>query len=561
MSADKLRGGFYTPPALVDLCLQRASALLDGADSVRALEPSAGDGAFVRGLAAAGSTLGVRVSEICAIEVVPAEAAKAERSLRCSGIAGRVLRRSVLGWAADTDEWFGLVVGNPPFVRYQFLSAADRAAIVALGARLGVAFSGVANLWIPVLLGALARLRPSGVLAVVLPSECFTGCSAAIVRGWLARELDELTFDLFAPGSFPDVRQEVAVLSARRAARARAQPRDVRIVEHSRGSGRRSWSYRPGTDDRSWTRSLLDPRQLEALAAASSLSTVTRLDRVARLQVSTVTGANDFFCVDETTRARHDLQPWAKPLLARGRHAPGLIVEPDDHASARQAGARTWLLDFHARAPDPQARPGARRYLETGVRRGLADRYKCRIRTPWYRVPSIRHGSLLLSKRSHLYPRLLMNGAALHTTDTIYRGDVLAPLELPAQDLVAGFHCSLTLLMVELEGRSFGGGVLELVPSEIARLAVVVGRGLGAHLRQLDRVARSAEPEELVRETDSLLVDRGLLPGELTELVRGAREALMLRRLDRALAGLTPPRMNAGCRPTQTGAGTLSRQA
>ena len=49
--ARKLRGGFYTPAPVVDACLGRVAAILNGAASVRILEPAAGDGAFVRGLA------------------------------------------------------------------------------------------------------------------------------------------------------------------------------------------------------------------------------------------------------------------------------------------------------------------------------------------------------------------------------------------------------------------------------------------------------------------------------------------------------------------------------
>jgi adenine-specific DNA-methyltransferase len=351
ISAEKLRGGFYTPPALVNLCLRRAAELLGEETAIRMLEPSVGDGAFVRGLAGVGYDVAERIDEVCAIEVLPAEAAKAELSMRSIGVPGRVLRRSVLQWAADTDELFGLVVGNPPFVRYQFVSADDKAATERLGARLGLSLGGVANLWIPVLLGALARLQPHGALALVLPTECFTGCSARVVREWLTREVDDLRFDLFAPGSFPDVLQEVAVLSGRRVAPAGVRAPSVRIVEHSRTGKRTAWSYRPHPEDRSWTRALLDPRHLEAVNVACSLASVTRLDRVARLEVSTVTGANDFFCVDDETLTAHELEPWAKPLLARARHAPGLVVEASDRAAAREQGARTWLLDFRARRP------------------------------------------------------------------------------------------------------------------------------------------------------------------------------------------------------------------
>jgi adenine-specific DNA-methyltransferase len=510
---------------------------------VRVLEPTAGDGAFVRGLASAGAELRGRVSDVCAIEVIASEAAEAELSLRASGLPGRVVRDSVLRWAADTDEWFELVLGNPPFVRYQFVPAQEKAAIVRLGARLGLTFGGVGNLWIPVLLGALARLRPGGALAVVLPSECFTGRSAALVRRWLAREVDGLTFDLFAPGSFPGALQEVVVLSGRRARETRARSAGVRIVEHGRDGGSRAWAYQPNCDDAGWTRALLEPRHLEALELARSLSGVTQLDRVARLEVSTVTGANEFFCVDERTLAEHDLQAWAKPLLARARHAPGVVLTGADHADARARGARSWLLDFDADAPNPARRARAGAYLREGVRLGLDGRYKCRIREPWYRVPSIRRGSLLLSKRSHLYPRLLLNEAALHTTDTIYRGAMRDGQAMSAADLVASFHCSLTLLSVELEGRSFGGGVLELVPSEIARLSVVRGCDLGRHLPELDRIARGGEPEELVAATDSLLVERGLLARELTELLAEARHALLARRLQRNALAASHGRM------------------
>lgn len=537
ISPEKLRGGYYTPPALVDFCLERVGPLLPQTDmAVPALEPSAGDGAFVRGLGRLRSGIGDRVSSVRAIEIVPEEAAKVEFSLRSSGLPGRVERGSVLRWAATTDEWFGLVVGNPPFVRYQFVAAADKRAIGRIGERLGVTFAGVGNLWIPVFLGSLARLRPNGAFSVVVPTECFTGTSARVVREWLTREVDDLSFDLFPPGSFPDVLQEVAVVSGRRSGGDKAESDAVQIIEHGFGNAKRSWLYRPAPDERNWTRSLLDPHHLEAVNVACSLSSVARLESVARIEVSIVTGANDFFCVNDETLARYGLEPWARPLLARARHSPGLVFRPSDHVATRAMGASAWLLDFDADVPDPVRFPAPRSYLNLGIERGLPARYKCRIRQPWYRVPSIRSGALMLSKRSHLYPRLLANRAGVLTTDTIYRGDLLATAPISVRDLVASFHCSLTLLMAELEGRSFGGGVLELVPSEIACLAVVVAPGLGKHLPRLDRVARSGNPEDLVYETDELLASSALMPGDLIEALAEARFSLMNRRLQRNIA-------------------------
>ena len=537
VSADRLRGGYYTPPALVDFCLERAASLVGDRRDVAMLEPSAGDGAFLRGLARTRSGLGDRIGTVHAIELVVEEAAKAEVSMRSSGQLGRVERGSSIRWAVETDDWFGLVVGNPPFVRYQFVPDEDKRSIVWLAERLGLRFAGVANLWIPVLIGSLSRLLPGGVASIVLPTECFTGMSAGVVREWLLHNFEDLTFDLFPAGSFPDVLQEVAVMSGRKTTGVESEPTCVSMVEHSHVGTSRRWLYSPQPDDFNWTRSLLEPHHLEAIALAGELPAVARLGDVARLEVSIVTGANDFFCVDGETLSAHHLQPWARPLLARSRYSPGLIVSEADHLAIAESDARAWLLDFDPSAPDPTALPTARRYLQSGVERGLPERYKCRIREPWYTVPSVKAGSLMLSKRSHLYPRLLLNRAGVFTTDTIYRGDVIAPRPLTADDLVAAFHSSLTLLTVELESRCFGGGVLELVPSEVARLLVVASAGFRKQIVTLDRVARSGEPEDLVRATDLALAKSGLVPADVLAVLSEARHVLLSRRLHRNLAG------------------------
>jgi hypothetical protein len=176
-------------------------------------------------------------------------------------------------------------------------------------------------------------------------------------------------------------------------------------------------------------------------------------------------------------------------------------------------------------------------YLKLAEAEGIPERYKCRVRRPWYRVPVVAPGSLLLAKRAHLHHRLQHNAAGLLTTDTIYQGAPLASAGLSAADLVVSFHTSLTLLSVELEGRSYGGGVSELVPSEIARLTLL-SLPLGEHLPQLDALSRANggqadAAEALIEATDALFAARcpayaALLPG-----LRRALGVLRGRRLGR----------------------------
>ena len=95
-----------------------------------------------------------------------------------------------------------------------------------------------------------------------------------------------------------------------------------------------------------------------------------------------------------------DLAQWTTPLLPRIRHATGLRYTESDQAQTEAAGAKAFLLDFSAERPDPSLYDKASNYLAGGVLDELPARYKCRIREPWYRVPFIRAGRLMMSKRS-----------------------------------------------------------------------------------------------------------------------------------------------------------------
>lgn len=97
-------------------------------------------------------------------------------------------------------------------------------------------------------------------------------------------------------------------------------------------------------------------------------------------------------------------------------------------------------------------------------------------------------------KRSHDTPRLILNCVGAYTTDTAYR---IRALRGTAQGLVYGFFNSLTALSAELEGRHYGGGVLELVPSEIEKLLLPAPEGIVPDVKQLDRMVR----EDTVAET------------------------------------------------------------
>lgn len=531
VSNDKLRGGFYSPDVLVDMCLERSRELLAGRTGLHVLEPSAGDGAFLRGLQRNG--LSHYVEHVEAVEVLKEEADKADHALAALPFPGRVLNENVLRWAEGRAATFDLVLANPPYVRFQFISDEDKQRARSISGELGVAGTAVSNLWIPVFLLSLSKLRDGGVFSVILPTEFLTGISANAVRNWLLTNATDLSIDLFMPGSFPSVLQEVLILSGRKSHHS-AQSTTIVFRDHNIGT--RTWTHMAAPGAGTWTGFLLPPAQYTALGAVASIPAFSPLGEVARFSVSTVTGANGYFCVSSEDVKKHSLQDWALPLLPRSRHAEGLVFEEDEHKALANQGTVAWLLNFSADKPKPTSRAKPRHYLDLGRAQNIDHRFKCRVREPWYRVPVVPPGDLLLSKRSNRYPRVIANHAGVVTTDTIYKGQMLPGSSVTADDFTATFHNSMTMLSAEIKGRSFGGGVLELVPSEVNTLQVPVVPGAGTEIARLDQLSRTAkDPEALIEATDKMLIK--LLPeldSQTISALNDARHTLMDRRLQRS---------------------------
>lgn len=535
ISEEKLRGGFYTPLELVRQCWDRVASLV-GDREIDVLEPSVGDGAFIKGLRSHGIRPLIR--GFVGVERVAEEATKARRELENTGLDGKIVTDSALRWLEHDERQFDVAVGNPPFVRYQFIDETEGERIARLSRLLSVSLRGVSNLWLPIFLGALSRVRPGGAMAFVVPAEVFTGVSAGAVRSWVLRKFTRVTVDLFLPGIFPGVLQEIVVISGRRRGTDEGtlgKSVKVNFVEHAGEGATLFWSHRVPVSDGSWTQYLLSANQLKSVVEARSATGVVPMGTIARFEVSLVTGANDFFSLSSVEAASSNLRDWVVPLLARIRHAEGLVYTTRDHDEGASKDIKAWFLKFHANGSDPAKDPAVRRYLREGERAGLHLRYKTSIRRRWYEVPWVAPGDLLLSKRSHYYPRVVMNKAGAVTTDTIYRGRALPLFKGAAAEITAGFHNSLTLLSAEIEGRSFGGGVLELVPSEVSRLSVPFPNGSSKHLDGLDTLSRSAPPDALIEATNRLVSSavESLSPSLMRD-VEDARQTLLGRRLLRS---------------------------
>lgn len=533
-SAVKLRGAYYTPEPVARFLSRWVLHRTPG----KVLEPSCGDGAFIRAF----NQLHEHTIRFTAIELVAEEAAKAREAAATNRFLDSEIHcGDFLKWALNQLEHaaaFDAVVGNPPYIRYQYLENQAQQLSESLFHRYQLAFTRHTNAWVPFVMASIGLLAPGGRLAMVIPAEILHVLHANSLRKFLLSKCSRILIIDPTELLFEEALQGTVLLMAEKKADPVAQPHGIAVVaEANNGFLERdpecvfqTANYVSGDLlNGKWMKSLLTPKELAIFEGARRLSSVHPFRQIATVDVGIVTGANKFFLVDNDTAARHGLTEYARPMFGRSEHCPGVIYDREIHRANQERGLPTNFIMFGS-TPMEALSEQAQAYVRLGEEQNLHTRYKCRIRSPWYSIPSVYATPICMLKRSHHYPRLILNTAAAYTTDTAYRIRPIAP-EVTAGALVFAFVNSLTALTAELEGRHYGGGVLELVPSEIEKLLVPVGQPFGFDLRSLDAQVRAGADADLLlaRQDETVLGAAGLSKREC-ETIHDAWRRIRSRR-------------------------------
>lgn len=490
-----------TVPAVARLMVQWA--LQPG--SRRVLEPSCGDGAFLDAV----RELDAEV-EVLGVDVRP----------RYSGRGPGLSLRQADFLTLPPDASFQSVVGNPPYVRLRDLPPVARQA--AESAMSGIELSESASIWLPFVVHATRFLAPGGRMALVLPLELtyvryahplwrFLGASygrlgVIRVRQWLFAGLDQETVIFLASGR--------GGTTARVSYEAVDTLEDAKLLKS--GDGVEAIPIQHILDgERPFTGALLAARPRRLLRQLTDGGALRPLRDLAEVHIGYVAGDKRFFHPDGETVRRFGLPPaHLRPTVVstRGLRGQGLMPVP-----------QTFLY-----TPDPGAlTPGDRAYIAHGEATGVAERYKCRIRTPWFVVPAVRAPDLILPVFADV--PLLFAGGGCTASNSLMCGYLRDP-DPGAEIVAATWYNTASMLSAELFVHHLGGGVLILVPQEAQRLLLPVYRPSPPAERWLATL-RSIRLREQVADAVAagdryvLQATHGLTNGDV-DVLRGALDAM-----------------------------------
>jgi adenine-specific DNA methylase len=489
---EKLRGGYYTPAPIADFV---ADWVADAGP--RLLEPSCGDGNVLDYLAR-------RSKSATGVELFFDEAAKASD------------RTGVDVAVADFFEWlspekygtFDGVAGNPPYIRFGHWTEPSRTDALALMRSVGLKPNKLTNAWVPFVVGSIVACRMGGRVGLVLPAELMQVGYASELRAYLIENCSSVTVVCFNQLVFPGILQEVVLLLAEKG----DGPARIQIVEVDDAASLASLevskaSVRAPLNDREkWTKYFLDPAQIDVVRSLKSDERLSPMHHFASVDVGVVTGRNSFFVMTPDEAQEHRVSDVTVPLVSRSAQLAGIVYTDKDHAEGRARGAKTELLDARGVVLAEHQALGA--YVALGEEHEVHTGYKCRIRKQWWVVPSIWEADAFMLRQIHTHPRVVANLTDATSTDTVHRMRLNEGVD--AAHLATASFNSITFAVSEVVGRSYGGGILELEPTEAEELSIPDPSLVPDHLvAAVDELIRAKRIEEALDAVDqAVLIDK-----------------------------------------------------
>lgn len=529
VSKDKLRGGFYTPKKIANFMLKWG---LKNTNNYDILEPSCGDGIFLNEL----SKLDFDYNSLKAIEYDKKEFDKAKSiNLKKSYIENN----DFYEYFHSTSDKFDLVIGNPPYIRYQYFQENQKQQAEQMFSEIGLKYSKLTNAWVSFVVGSSLLLKEKGKIALVLPAEILQVSYALQLRNFLGHFYNKITIISFQKLVFEKIQQEVVILLCQKDDSKEHKIDHLELYDENSldeldldevNYPKKEIDFKSNK----WTFYFLEQEEINFLENIINNNLLPKFSDFAKVGVGITTGANPFFTVPYSTVERYNLHDFAKPMVGRSVQVPSLTFNSKDWNVNKENEARSFLLVFPNRKYlEENGYQGALEYIALGEKEEIHKGYKCGIRDEWQIIPSLSISDALFIRRNNLYPKLIQNEVDAYTTDTMHRVSIKKGVN--RDSFISSYYNSLSFAFAEICGRSHGGGVLELMPNEVENIYIPYCEKNNVLLSKIDDMLRNkTNITEILEMTDKfILKDKFNFSDEDIQIARNIWERLSKRRLKR----------------------------
>ena len=459
MNDAKLTGSFYTSRKIAEYMVEWA--IREKTDSF--LEPSFGDGVFLNAATERLKKLGNDKPNVLGVEIQPAVYQKYAAHTP----------DGFQGYCGDFMEYepctsIRAVVGNPPYVGLKKLEEKKRLKIIEQVEAHGLKMPSSASLWMPFVVHATEILEEDGRLAFVLPFEVTYVKYAYQLWYYLGHHFGSIDIIRVHEDFFPDVDVETVLLLAdRKGSRTDNVNYGLYASVEQLCTQKKLDEYKISIEDivrkkKPFSMAMLHAEQQQLLEQLRKQEQIVPLLGLCKFRIGYVCADKNYFHPDEATCMNYGLpEENLIPCIRNGKEingGTGIGAVIENRKTERSLYAPQKITEADVK------------YIRYGEQIGVNRRYKCRQRTPWYLTPNIEIPDAILTVFGDA-PKLIANEGHYAVSNSLLAGYVKRGVT--AKQLVCAWYNSFTLLSIELNIHSLGGGVLVLIPGETDRLEIV----------------------------------------------------------------------------------------
>ena len=438
------------------------------------LEPSVGDGSFIRAFNKSEFPKSIQNYSFHAIEKYKSELDKAKEEAnrqRKKNVKFSFFKNDFLKYQSTKNRKFSLVIGNPPYIKKSLLNKTQVEFCKKIQISIGLEDKSVNNIWPYFLLRNCQLLTDEGILAFVLPAELLQVNFSVELRQYLVDNFARTEIFTFDDLLFECKGQDTVLLVAYKKHKSKGQYfthiTDVDQLVTKKFILAENKALE--TSEIKWTHHALAADELNFIHNIGSR--LKCINTFCESRPGIVTAANKFFIVNEAIEKQFNLTDFVQPIIQKGFYVNGSIVfDQKEFDKLVVEGKPTKVLtisDNEAKSlPD-----SVNEYIKIGNIQKIPIGYKCSKRTNWFVIPNIAEASDgFFFRRIHHYPKILKNEAKVLVTDSAYKIEMREDYTI--ESLIFSFYNSLSLAFAELGGRYYGGGVLELTPTEFKNIPI-----------------------------------------------------------------------------------------
>lgn len=414
------------------------------------------------------------------------------------------------------NQKFNVIIGNPPYISHQNMSERQKHDAKATIKHSGFSVPNRASLWAYFILHSFSFLRAEGRMAWILPgsflfTEYATGIRKEIENRFeraIAIQLRERIF--LSKGSDEST---VIVLCDGFLGKQSKTTFEIGFANNLQGLKKliASWQLSQWKGKHLSDRAeilLMEDRSQKVYKSIAESENCYNLGKYIEVQIGIVTGANSFFIISQEAADAHKIPENAlKTILPKFYLCKGLCLTNKDIETARSNNIPCLLINTD------RMRKGSRiyKYLETFPKGQKEKNRTFEKRAIWHKPDYGKIPDAFFPYMHNYGPRIVLNKLGVTSTNTIHRVFFKPNTRKYLQKLVAiSILTTFSQLSAEIEGRSYGSGVLKHEPSEAKKIKIYIPdnfdkKEITKTFNLIDHHIRNNDPESAQKIADNFI--------------------------------------------------------